>query len=119
MQPVGAQLNPWIPISIRQAAYLRTLMRQAGAQLNPRYVPQLQQVLAMPQSIGIVGGRPGSSLYFLGCQDSHVIYLDPHQVQQVRQGPCLSCSRVVGARSQGAQRSGAIELLMWWLPRTS
>ena len=52
-------------------------------QLNSRYLPQLQQVLAMPQSIGVVGGRPGSSLYFMGCQDSHVLYMDPHHVQPV------------------------------------
>ena len=37
-------------------------------QLNPRYAPQLEVVLTWPQSIGIVGGRPSSSLYFVGCQ---------------------------------------------------
>lgn len=37
-------------------------------QLNPRYAPQLEAVLTWPQSIGIVGGRPSSSLYFVGCQ---------------------------------------------------
>ncbi|DBA90578.1 hypothetical protein WJX77_002037 [Trebouxia sp. C0004] len=50
--------------------------------VNERYVPQLQQVLTWPQSIGIVGGRPGSSLYFVGCQHDQVLYLDPHQAQQ-------------------------------------
>lgn len=50
--------------------------------INERYVPQLQQVLTWPQSIGIVGGRPSSSLYFVGCQHDQVIYLDPHQAQQ-------------------------------------
>ncbi|EFN56996.1 hypothetical protein CHLNCDRAFT_143632 [Chlorella variabilis] len=39
--------------------------------LNPRYIPQLEAVLAMPQSIGIVGGRPSSSLYFVGFQHLH------------------------------------------------
>lgn len=53
----------------------------ACLQLNPRYVPQLQAVLAMPQSVGVVGGRPGSSLYFVGAQGGSVLYLDPHQVQ--------------------------------------
>ena len=52
-------------------------------QVNPRYVPQLQTVLQWPQSAGIVGGRPSSSLYFVGCQEGHVIYLDPHEVQEV------------------------------------
>ena len=55
-----------------------------GLQINERYVPQLQQVLTWPQSIGIVGVRPSSSLYFIGCQGDQVIYLDPHQAQQVQ-----------------------------------
>ena len=52
-------------------------------QINERYIPQLKEVLKWPQSIGIVGGRPSSSLYFVGCQGDQVIYLDPHQAQQV------------------------------------
>lgn len=57
-------------------------------QVNERYIPQLQQVLTWPQSIGIVGGRPSSSLYFVGCQDDQVMYLDPHQAQQVQSAAC-------------------------------
>lgn len=53
------------------------------AQVNPRYLGQLQQVLTWPQSCGIVGGRPSSSLYFVGTQGAHVLYLDPHDVQDV------------------------------------
>lgn len=37
----------------------------------------------MPQSVGIVGGRPGSSLYFVGYQDERVVYLDPHFARPV------------------------------------
>ena len=55
-----------------------------AAQINPRYCAQLQQLLTWPQSVGIVGGRPSSSLYFIGLQDQHVLYLDPHEVQEVR-----------------------------------
>lgn len=33
--------------------------------------------------MGIVGGRPGSSLYFVGVQGHSVLYLDPHEVQDV------------------------------------
>ena len=57
--------------------------RHVGVQVNERYIPQLQEVLQWPQSIGIVGGRPSSSLYFVGCQQDQVLYLDPHQAQQV------------------------------------
>ena len=53
--------------------------------MNSRYIPQLLEVLTWPQSAGIVGGRPGSSLYFIGCQDQSILFLDPHEVQQVSQ----------------------------------
>lgn len=54
------------------------------AQVNSRYVPQLQEVLQWPQSVGIVGGRPSSSLYFIGHQGQSVLFMDPHEVQDVR-----------------------------------
>jgi cysteine protease ATG4 len=49
--------------------------------LNPDYYPQLRAVLAMPHSVGIVGGRPGSSVYVVGCQGESLLYLDPHTIQ--------------------------------------
>ncbi|KXZ55993.1 hypothetical protein GPECTOR_2g1545 [Gonium pectorale] len=49
--------------------------------VNPLYVPQLQQVLSWPQSVGIVGGRPSASLFLCGVQDSSFLYLDPHEAQ--------------------------------------
>jgi hypothetical protein len=55
-------------------------------QVDERYLPQLAAVLSFPQSVGIVGGRPGASLYFLGAQGSAVLYLDPHEVQEVGAG---------------------------------
>ena len=70
------------------------------AQVNPRYVPQLQTVLTWPTSIGIVGGRPGSSLYFVGCQGDNVLFLDPHETQPVRHDKrsCLVATLVVCVR---------------------
>ena len=49
--------------------------------LNPRYVPSLVAALGLRQSVGVLGGRPGSSLYFVGAQDERLFYLDPHTVQ--------------------------------------
>lgn len=63
-----------------------TLRSSPLAQLSEAYVPQLKEVLSMPQCIGIVGGRPSSSLYFIGFQEDNIVYLDPHHVQTVR-GP--------------------------------
>lgn len=58
-------------------------------QVDERYLPQLAQLLTYPQSVGIVGGRPGASLYFVGTQGDSVLYLDPHEVQQVGPGRFL------------------------------
>jgi hypothetical protein len=59
------------------------------------YHSQLRAALTFPQSVGVVGGRPGASLYFVGAQDpAAVAYLDPHEVQEV--GGCGSAVGRVG-----------------------
>ncbi|KAL3844796.1 hypothetical protein ACJIZ3_002199 [Penstemon smallii] len=50
--------------------------------VNPRYLPLLSATFTFPQSLGIVGGRPGASTYIVGVQDEKAFYLDPHEVQQ-------------------------------------
>lgn len=51
--------------------------------MDSRYLTQLKIVMQWPQSLGIIGGRPSSSLYFFGYQDDNIIYLDPHASQDV------------------------------------
>lgn len=51
--------------------------------LNPRYVPLLGATFTFPQSLGILGGKPGVSTYIVGVQDENAFYLDPHEVQPV------------------------------------
>ena len=89
-------------------------------------MPQLQEVLQWQQSVGIVGGRPSSSLYFIGHQGPSVLFMDPHEVQDVRshlsslvcfavqQMPCIDwqAPNPQCAYPQGLQ--GA-EILMSWL----
>lgn len=48
-----------------------------------RYLPLLCATFKFPQSLGILGGRPGASTYIVGVQDEKAFYLDPHEVQQV------------------------------------
>ncbi|XP_068668239.1 cysteine protease ATG4B-like isoform X2 [Aristolochia californica] len=50
--------------------------------INPRYIPLLWSTFTFPQSLGILGGRPGASTYIIGVQDNKAFFLDPHEVQQ-------------------------------------
>ncbi|WVZ87726.1 hypothetical protein U9M48_034321 [Paspalum notatum var. saurae] len=49
--------------------------------INPRYIPLLKETFTLPQSLGILGGKPGTSTYIAGVQDDRALYLDPHDVQ--------------------------------------
>ena len=46
--------------------------------ITPVYHAALKAALEMPQSVGIAGGRPSSSHYFIGHQNDQFFYLDPH-----------------------------------------
>ncbi|CAH2354913.1 probable cysteine protease Atg4p [[Candida] railenensis] len=50
--------------------------------ISPYYYSSLFDLLTLPQSVGIAGGKPSSSYYFFGFQDSKLFYLDPHYPQQ-------------------------------------
>ncbi|KAF6789364.1 Cysteine protease ATG4 [Colletotrichum sojae] len=49
--------------------------------ITPVYWEALIAALQMPQSVGIAGGRPSSSHYFVGTQGSYLFYLDPHHTR--------------------------------------
>ncbi|KAJ5520629.1 hypothetical protein N7463_001082 [Penicillium fimorum] len=46
--------------------------------VTPAYWDGLRAALTYPQSVGIAGGRPSASHYFVGAQDCHLFFLDPH-----------------------------------------
>ncbi|KAG0248909.1 Cysteine protease atg4 [Mortierella polycephala] len=46
--------------------------------LNPIYNDAIKATFEFPQSLGIAGGRPSSSYYFVGYQGNDLFYLDPH-----------------------------------------
>ncbi|CAK7274351.1 Cysteine protease atg4 [Sporothrix epigloea] len=56
--------------------------------MNTVYWEALTSTLQMPQSVGIAGGRPSSSHYFVGTQrssddhGSYLFYLDPHYTRE-------------------------------------
>lgn len=77
--------------------------------LNQDYIPILKKTFRIPQSLGIAGGKPRASLYFVGNQgkraishhirsrrsyhsrliDDYIFYLDPHTVQPAPRFPEL------------------------------
>ncbi|CAG0893606.1 unnamed protein product [Darwinula stevensoni] len=49
--------------------------------VNEIYIPSIQETFRMPQTLGIIGGRPNHALYFIGYSGDSLIYLDPHTTQ--------------------------------------
>ncbi|KAJ7595482.1 hypothetical protein C8J56DRAFT_1042578 [Mycena floridula] len=49
--------------------------------VNPIYYDTVKALYTFPQSVGIAGGRPSSSYYFVGSQTDSLFYLDPHHAR--------------------------------------
>ncbi|CAG8484605.1 125_t:CDS:10 [Scutellospora calospora] len=67
--------KPWKPVLILLSVRLGT------DRFNPSYSGNLKTLFTFPQFLGIAGGRPRKSLYFVAVQDDELFYLDPHFVR--------------------------------------
>lgn len=85
--------------------------------VHPTYHEAIRLLFTFPQCVGIAGGRPSSSYYFVGYQGHNLFYLDPHNVRPAVEfrhpppsWPAQSTSREGGTSddSQGVSRAE------WW-----
>uniref|UniRef100_A0A671SXF8 Cysteine protease n=1 Tax=Sinocyclocheilus anshuiensis TaxID=1608454 RepID=A0A671SXF8_9TELE len=57
-------------------------LRMGLNSINPVYIQAFKECFKMPQSCGVLGGKPNLAYYFIGFIDDELIYLDPHTTQQ-------------------------------------
>ncbi|KAJ2393191.1 hypothetical protein H4S02_000365 [Coemansia sp. RSA 2611] len=57
-------------------------VRLGLSRLNLGYIPKIKTLFQIPQSVGLVGGKPSRSFYFIGRQGDSLFYLDPHITRQ-------------------------------------
>lgn len=65
----------------KSALFLIIPVRLGLHTINEDYIVPLIETLKLPQCVGMIGGRPAHSLYFIGSQGHNLLYLDPHTVQ--------------------------------------
>ncbi|XP_035828823.1 cysteine protease ATG4B [Aplysia californica] len=58
-------------------------LRLGLTEINPIYFDALKKCFTLPQSVGIIGGKPNHAHWFIGYFGKELIYLDPHTTQPV------------------------------------
>uniref|UniRef100_A0A8V1A8C7 Cysteine protease n=1 Tax=Gallus gallus TaxID=9031 RepID=A0A8V1A8C7_CHICK len=72
---VRDKLSLWKPL------VLLIPLRLGLTEINEAYIETLKHCFMMPQSLGVIGGKPNSAHYFIGYVGEELIYLDPHTTQ--------------------------------------
>uniref|UniRef100_A0A8C5GHZ1 Cysteine protease n=1 Tax=Gouania willdenowi TaxID=441366 RepID=A0A8C5GHZ1_GOUWI len=79
--PRGLRTALWRPL------VLLIPLRLGLSDINEAYIETLKQCFMLPQSLGVIGGKPNSAHYFIGYVGEELIYLDPHTTQPAVE-PC-------------------------------
>lgn len=58
-------------------------LRLGAESTNILYVQHLKCIFSLKYFVGMIGGKPKRSVYFVGWHDDNLIYLDPHYCQDV------------------------------------
>jgi len=53
---------------------------------NPLYLNTITKLMSFKNSIGMLGGKGSRAFYFMGVQNNHLLYFDPHWVQEAASG---------------------------------
>ncbi|KAF8930102.1 Cysteine protease atg4b [Haplosporangium gracile] len=76
LRPTPASSQAWRPVLLLIPA------RYGLDRVTEKYLANLKKLFRMPQFLGIAGGRPNRSLYFVASQGDELFYYDPHFVKQ-------------------------------------
>lgn len=103
------------PISVdmwRKPILITVPLMLGLGQVNTEYYEAVKFFLRLPQSAGIIGGRPKSALYLVGYQGDNLIFLDPHYVQKTcgsdTSSPTFTCTRANLLRFRDAESSMSV-----------
>ncbi|KAM7160347.1 cysteine protease ATG4B isoform 2-T2 [Macrochelys suwanniensis] len=87
--PDGAEVTD--RLSLWKPLVLLIPLRLGLTDINEAYIETLKQCFMMPQSLGVIGGKPNSAHYFIGYVGEELIYLDPHTTQPAVEPSDNSC----------------------------
>ncbi|KAM4641541.1 cysteine protease ATG4C isoform 2-T3 [Discoglossus pictus] len=68
-------------VSCEKAVLVLVPIRLGGEATNVDHLQFVKSLLSLEYCVGIIGGRPKQSYYFVGFQDDSLIYMDPHYCQ--------------------------------------